>query len=304
MDLKTLYYIVVIAEEQNLTRASERLFVSQSTLSLYLRKLEQELGLLLFNRVKNRLEITPAGKLYVETAQQMLDMKKELYDFLDLKPQKQTLNIGISSQMMLKVFVEAFSAYKPLAPDFNVNVTEGRAVALLEKLHNKKLDLAIVGRAKKLQSDEFQVDVIKQEEVWLLLPPDHPCASLASDDYEHPPVVDMGLFVNENFALSPHDTCDYQIAQQLFQDYYMNANVICELNDTKALCQMVLDGLCLSVIPSCCIPRNMGLLVCRPPRPYYRYLLCFKSKKRKWSKQEMDLLGMLYEQYSNYYKTH
>lgn len=45
MDLKQLNYIVVIAEEQNLTKAAERLFVSQSTLSLFLSKLEKELGL-------------------------------------------------------------------------------------------------------------------------------------------------------------------------------------------------------------------------------------------------------------------
>ena len=59
MDLKPLRYIVAIAEEQNLTKAAKRLFVSQSTLSLYLRKLEAELGLLLFQRSGNRLSLLP-----------------------------------------------------------------------------------------------------------------------------------------------------------------------------------------------------------------------------------------------------
>ena len=68
MDLKQLKYITVIAEELNLTKASERLFVSQSTLSLFLNRLENSLGVRLFDRHKNRLVITPSGQLYVETA--------------------------------------------------------------------------------------------------------------------------------------------------------------------------------------------------------------------------------------------
>lgn len=62
MDFKQLTYIITIAEEHNLTKAAERLFVSQSTLSLYLNKLERELGVALFTRNKNRLTITPEGR--------------------------------------------------------------------------------------------------------------------------------------------------------------------------------------------------------------------------------------------------
>lgn len=79
MNTKPLKYIVVIAEEQNLTKAAKRLFISQSTLSLYLRKLEADLGLSLFERSKNRLVITPAGRLYAETARTLLELETELY---------------------------------------------------------------------------------------------------------------------------------------------------------------------------------------------------------------------------------
>ena len=84
MDLRQLNYITVIAEELNLTRAAERLFVSQSTLSLYLSRLEKELGIRLFSRKNNRLVITAKGELYVETARKMLDMQKELYEQLHI----------------------------------------------------------------------------------------------------------------------------------------------------------------------------------------------------------------------------
>lgn len=301
MDLRQLNYISVIAEEQNLTRAAERLFVSQSTLSLFLSKLEKELGIRLFNRLNNRLVITPNGELYVETARKMLDMQKELYEKLHIIQKGRGLNIGISSQFMLHVFAEVFPKFQPLAPHFNINVTEGRATALLRSMNEGLLDIAIVGRDKLIQDERYQIQVLRQEEAYLVLPPSHPHADVASTDYDNPPVVDMALFSDENFALAPHDTCDYQIAQRLFRDYHINANVICELNNTLSICQMVMDELCLSVIPAYCIPRDMGLLVCRPPQPHYRYLLYFQHKDRKLSKEESAFLNMLIEAYNHYY---
>ena len=79
MDFKQLTYIITIAEEHNLTKAAERLFVSQSTLSLYLNKLERELGVALFTRNKNRLTITPEGEEYVKTARKILELRNYLY---------------------------------------------------------------------------------------------------------------------------------------------------------------------------------------------------------------------------------
>ena len=170
MDLRQLNYITVIAEELNLTRAAERLFVSQSTLSLYLSRLEKELGIRLFSRKNNRLVITAKGELYVETARKMLDMQKELYEQLHINQHEMTLNLGISFLFMLKIFAEVFPRFKPLAPHFNVNVTEGRATALLRRLSEGSLDVAIVGRDKIIQDENYQIQVLRREEMFLVLP--------------------------------------------------------------------------------------------------------------------------------------
>ena len=112
----------------------------------------------------------------------------------------------------------------------------------------------------------------------------------------------MSLFANENFALTPRNTCDYQLADQIFHDYSMNASITWEINNTQTLCQMVLDGICLSVIPSYCIPRDLGLLVCQPSRPYYRYMLCIKRKGHTASPEESSLLNMVYDHYVHFYE--
>lgn len=79
MDLKKLEHILRIAEEKNISRAAERLFISQPALNLQLLNLERELGTKLFARKGNECSVTEAGRIYVEAARKMMNMKKDCY---------------------------------------------------------------------------------------------------------------------------------------------------------------------------------------------------------------------------------
>ena len=71
MEMKTVHYYIAVAEELNLTRAAERLMMSQPPLSYQMKKLEEELGVTLFLRGKRRLELTDAGKLFLRRAYEL-----------------------------------------------------------------------------------------------------------------------------------------------------------------------------------------------------------------------------------------
>ena len=79
MDTKYLKYVLTIARKKNMTKAAEELYVSQSSLSQYLSRLEQEIGVPLFIRAKGELLLTPAGELYVEAARKVIQIQKDLY---------------------------------------------------------------------------------------------------------------------------------------------------------------------------------------------------------------------------------
>ena len=79
MDLRQIEYIVQIAEENNITRAAEKLYITQSALNQQLLKLEKELGVPLFHRSRTDWHPTKAGEIYLKTARQMLQMKKDTY---------------------------------------------------------------------------------------------------------------------------------------------------------------------------------------------------------------------------------
>lgn len=147
--------------------------------------------------------------------------------------------------------------------------------------------------------------------------PFHPHADVASDRYDDLPVADMHLFANSNFALCPHDTCDYQIASAILFDYNMNGTIFCELNNTASVCNMVREGLCLSIIPGYCIPRDMGLLaICFrknpspddflnyqglswlfPQKPFFRYVQLIYHKDHSISPAEASLFQEIQEIY-------
>lgn len=80
MNTKHISYILEIAEQKNITKAAEKLYVSQSTLSQCLANLESELGTPLFYRHSKELSPTPAGLCYLEGAKKMLEIKKQVYD--------------------------------------------------------------------------------------------------------------------------------------------------------------------------------------------------------------------------------
>ena len=72
-------YVTAIAEEGNLSRAGKRLGVSQPTLSVFLSRLERELGTDLFYREKKKLTLTPAGRIYVDAARKILRVRDQTY---------------------------------------------------------------------------------------------------------------------------------------------------------------------------------------------------------------------------------
>ena len=79
MDTKQIEYILKIAEENNITRAAEKLHLTQPALNQQLLRLERELGLQLFYRSRTDWRPTPAGEIYLENARKMLLLKQETY---------------------------------------------------------------------------------------------------------------------------------------------------------------------------------------------------------------------------------
>ena len=106
MDTRQIEYILQIAEENNITKAAEKLFITQPALNQQLLKLEKELGTPLFHRSRSNWRLTEAGEIYVRNAKQILQIKKNTYEQIRdvANRQKGILSIGFTPGRGVAIF--------------------------------------------------------------------------------------------------------------------------------------------------------------------------------------------------------
>jgi len=174
MTLTEFRYIVAVARERHFGRAAEACFVSQPTLSVGVKKLEEQLGITLFERSKSDVRMTPQGEAVIDQAQRILEqvsqlklLAKQNSDQLD-----GPLKIGAIFTIGPYLLPSMIPELRNLAPKMPLHIDEDYTHNLRTKLRNGDLDAIIVA----LPFEEPEVDVVPlyQEEFIALLPEKHP----------------------------------------------------------------------------------------------------------------------------------
>jgi len=300
MELKQLEYLCEIAKYENLSKAAASLGVSQSTLSCCLSRTEQQLDLVLSTREKNRLHITPAGKRYIQTASDILQLRNDLYHKLQSYKNQQELRIGIGSIYALHLFSRVLSENKNQYASLNVNVTEGRRPVLLRQLEKGHLDLVIAASNLPIQVPGMSTHTFRKEPFALFLSPEHPLAHFAVPVMQKLPYVDIARFQHEPFILSPKETSDGIIALQILNEYCKNYHVLCYINDTRAIVDMVKNQMGITFMPLPAFistPACRDLFWCYPNRLFFRHVQLVHRKDHVFTSLEKNLLSRMQELY-------
>ena len=190
MDTDQLRYFLCVAEKGNFTHAGEHLGVSQPTLSRSIQRLEEELGQPVFERKTRSVELTDAGLLLQARVQQILaiihDVKAEISD--DGKSGRVRVGaIPTIAPFFLPDLLRNFSKRFPLA---SLIVQEDTTDNLIKRCKQGEIDVAIL--ALPIPAKYLEIDTLFEEELMLVLPPDHPLLELKSiriEDVEPYPFV-------------------------------------------------------------------------------------------------------------------
>lgn len=144
MNFLHLKYFLMVAEEKNITRAAERLFISQQSLSNHISNLEKELEVKLFTR-SPKLSLTYAGELLVETATQILDLQSQYLSKVgDINRQYMgVLRVGISYTCGLTLLPEVLPRFRAEFPMVEFSLFEGNSAQLEDELAHGRVDLII-----------------------------------------------------------------------------------------------------------------------------------------------------------------
>lgn len=146
MTLTELKYVVAVAGELHFGHAAKKCFVSQPTLSVAIKKLEDELGITIFERHKHDVTITPLGKKIVAQAQMVIDQANTIKLIANeaLEPFKTNLQLGIIYTIGPYLLPKLIPLIHHSAPELTLIIDEDFTVNLTEKLKRGELDMLIV----------------------------------------------------------------------------------------------------------------------------------------------------------------
>lgn len=266
MTLTELRYIVTLAQEQHFGRAAERCFVSQPTLSIAVKKLEEELGIALFERSKSRVQATPIGEKIVAQAQLVLEQTAAIKDMATAgKDQLSTpLQVGAIFTIGPYLFPQFIPELQKRAPEMPLFVEESYTATLRQRLRKGELDAIII--ALPFTEADVVTQELYQEKFVVLMPGDHPLASKGA--------IEACDFDGQNVLLLGEGHClrdqVLEFCPNLQPSLEGNAGRIrtaAEGSSLETLRHMVASGLGITILPESAAATkqyNEGVLVTRP----------------------------------------
>jgi LysR family hydrogen peroxide-inducible transcriptional activator len=240
MTLNELRYIVAVARERNFRRAAERSFVSQPALSLAIQKLEEELGVQLFERKKTDITLTAVGEQIVEQATRVLDEVAKIKEMARHGSDQLagSLRLGVIYTVGPYLLPELIPVLRRTAPDMPLDVEENTTASLEVQLRNGVIDAAVIALPFDLPG--IATAGLYDEPFVVAVPADHPWA-----DRKSIAAADLG---GEKVLLLNSGHCFSNQVIEACPDLSRKGEVL-QGNSLETIRNMVASGLGVTVLP-------------------------------------------------------
>ncbi len=190
MTTQQLTYVLAVAECRSISKAAEKLYVTQPSLSQFIHSLEKQLGIKLFDRSVTPIALTDAGQLYVEWARKILAMEESMNNALSdlMGLETGTVRIGASSFRVRCLLARSIAAFHAKYPQIRLAIHEADMKQLRDLLAAGSIDFAI--GSGDFEEKALHVEELAQERLYLAVSPHHPITKqlpppLSADDIIH-----------------------------------------------------------------------------------------------------------------------
>lgn len=255
MNMKQFKYVMVLAEKGSFSRAAEELNVSQPSLSQYIRRLEQDLGVLLFDRAGGDVRLTDAGRVYIKAGKTILDTEHQMQNqFSDLSAFKTgTLTVGIAPTRCQYLMPEIVKRFSAKYPGMHLIIQERFLGNLIEDAEHGMFDLCVA--TLPVDENKFKYELMMQEEVILAVPKQADINLLLKKEQTKGethsfPVVDIRS-INGTEYVSLTETQPTQILLNNFcKEYNFSVRTAVSCMSIETQFSMVKAGIGVALIPS------------------------------------------------------
>ncbi|WP_461182271.1 LysR family transcriptional regulator [Virgibacillus kimchii] len=241
LELRQLEYFMIVCKELHFTRAAEKLNISQPTLSEQIKRLEDEVGIPLFDRIGKRILLTEAGKILLYYTQSIFfeveQAEAALRDLNEL--QRGKLVIGSLLSCVNYLLPPAIIEFKRLYPNVKLSVHGLKTEDIKKSLIENELDLGIA--FLPVEEKEFDSTPLFTEELSLAVSSDHPLAS----QWE----MDMKTLESTSTILLPESYYLRQLIDSYCKELGFTLKPILEMTTLESLIQMVSEGVGVTILP-------------------------------------------------------
>ena len=242
MELRTLHYFTVVARELNITRAAEKLNMSQPPLSNQIKALEGELGVQLFIRGKRHLELTEEGALLLRRAVQMQELADKTRQEIASLREGMTGTIYLSMVEGRAPFLAAqwIAGFQEEFPLVRYNLWNGSSDDVLDRLHKGLADLAVI--AAPYDTEHLEGFSVGQEPWAAMLHPDHPLAKEPGE------AIPLSCLVGEPLIV-PSRKSRIESIRRWFGEIRAEPRILCEMSNYMDAVALTSQGVGVSIFP-------------------------------------------------------
>ena len=275
MELRTLRYFITVAQELNITRAAEKLNMSQPPLSNQIRGLEEELGVRLFIRGKRRLTLTDEGSLLLRRAVQLLDLADKT------RQELATMKDGVSGTICLGMvegrapYLSArwIAGFREEFPLVRYSLWNGSSDDVLDRLHKGLADLAVI--AAPYDTEHLEGFSVGREPWVAVLSRNHPLARQPGDQLPLSALVGQPLIV-------PSRKSRIEAIRDWFGEIGAEPDILCEMSNYVDAVALDEQNVGVSIFPQTTYTPNdlvVSKVITQPARQAEYVLVWIKEQR-------------------------
>ena len=263
MSIRALSYFLTTAEELNVTVAAQKLYITQQTLSSHIKRLEDQYGVLLFER-RPKLRLTPAGERMVHYASRIVRLERMMTaEFVDIsKKSGGILVVGCSRIRAKYFFPEIWRAYQRICPNIEIRMVEAKSRDMDDYMLSRKVDICIsLNTAKQMN---IRKDPLMSESIYFVISPLLFEQYFGENSQEIRKQLQNGISCKEILGipllLQPPTNYIRQIINRHFSLLDVVPRAVFETNDSEMLFNMCLTGCGAALLPESTVfvPAGLG----------------------------------------------
>jgi DNA-binding transcriptional LysR family regulator len=290
MDLDQLHTFLEIVRLKSFSKAAETCFRTQPAISAQVRQLEQELNTSLFDRLGTRIALTPAGRIYAEYAEQILELRRRAQDAINEleRVPRGALLIAANEATCMYVLPRVFAEFTARFPNVQLLLERQYGARVVQAVMENQADFGFT--QLPVQERKLQVVKIHSDEIQLIVPPGHALAQ--KDAVTCQDLVGHSLLLPKSGNTRTRLNAWYELVEDII-------HISMELDSTELIKRFVMAGLGVSFVAesNCQEEVKSGRLIALPlaPEPVVRQIGLVYRRDKALSRVALGFIDVVLE---------